>query len=221
MSLVTATVFDGGLERGWAPGDVLNAQEVVQSIANAAGVTWTAQQLLTGILDRSGAAAVSDTTPDASSIVNAMLGQAAYAGTDPNTQVGVQAGSSFRLQLLNRNSGTLTLVAGAGVSLVAGLATTAATGSGKTYLVTVTNGTPPQTFAGTTTNASAVITGLSAAQTAKLSPGMNVSGTGIPASTTVLSVQPGVGVTLSANATATGNLVALAFTPAVSIRALN
>jgi hypothetical protein len=49
---------------------------------------------------------------------------------------------------------------------------------------------------------------------------MLVTGTGIPASTTVLSVQPGVGVTLSANATATNNPVALTFSPRYTVLGL-
>jgi hypothetical protein len=47
-----------------------------------------------------------------------------------------------------------------------------------------------------------------------------VSGTGISGGTTVLSVQPGVGVTLSANATATGTLVALTFAPRIEFRGI-
>jgi hypothetical protein len=49
---------------------------------------------------------------------------------------------------------------------------------------------------------------------------MLVTGTGIPASATVLSVQPGVGFTLSANATATNNPVALTFSPRYTVLGL-
>lgn len=58
------------------------------------------------------------------------------------------------------------------------------------------------TVTGSTTSGSAVVTGLP--RTINLHVGMNVSGTGIPASTTVLSIDSATQVTLSANATATG-----------------
>jgi microcystin-dependent protein len=55
---------------------------------------------------------------------------------------------------------------------------------------------------GTRTNGSAIITGLS--DTSKMKPGYFVGGTGIPASTTILTVDSGTQITLSANATASG-----------------
>jgi len=57
---------------------------------------------------------------------------------------------------------------------------------------------------GTTTNTSAVVTGLT--NTALLVVGQPVSGTGIPAGTTILSIQSPTQVTLSANATASGTV---------------
>lgn len=220
MSLVLNSVFDGGTARLMVAGDIINMQETLQSIANAAGVTWTAANIITGILQRSGAAAVSDTTPDASSLVNALLANGGYQGGGAYSAQGIQAGSTFRLRLLNANTGTLTLVAGAGCTLSSGpfASANAPTVAASEYLLSITNGTPPQTYAATTTNASAVITGMTADQTKNITPGMSVSGTGIPASATVLSVQPGVGFTLSANATATGALIALAFTPNYTMR---
>ena len=55
---------------------------------------------------------------------------------------------------------------------------------------------------GTTTNASAAVTGLSS--TADLYIGMPVEGAGIPAGTTIASITSGTAITLSANATASG-----------------
>jgi hypothetical protein len=86
-----------------------------------------------------------------------------------------------------------------------------------------------------TTNASAVVTfnlapGMvslpigPSVQGTNITPGATVSGTGITAGTTVLGVTQGVGgitgVTLSANATATNNPVALTFGPTVKIDSL-
>jgi len=69
-----------------------------------------------------------------------------------------------------------------------------------TYPDYVTATTIVQT--GTSTNGSAVITGLS--DTTQLGAGMNVEGTGIPAATTINSVDSSTQITLSANATASG-----------------
>lgn len=62
--------------------------------------------------------------------------------------------------------------------------------------------TDPQT--GTTTNGSAVVTGLT--DTSQLIVGMEVSGTGIPGGATISSINSATQVTLSANATASGTV---------------
>lgn len=64
---------------------------------------------------------------------------------------------------------------------------------------------------GDTTNASAVVTGL--AKTSDLRAGMKVEGSGIPAATSILSVDSPTQVTLTANATATAVAAALRFFP--------
>jgi Zn-dependent alcohol dehydrogenase len=87
-------------------------------------------------------------------------------------------------------------------------------------LIKITNGTPTQVYAATTTNSSKVMTGLTQAQTSQLSVGMAVSGTGIAASSTIASVQPGTGVTLNNNMTATATNIAITFAPTVSITAI-
>lgn len=56
---------------------------------------------------------------------------------------------------------------------------------------------------GTRTNASPVVTGLS--DTANMRAGMPVSGTGIPSSTTILTVDSGTQITLSQNASSSGS----------------
>lgn len=103
------------------------------ALANAAGVTWNAATVPTGIVNlhmvRSGAAAVSDTTDVAWNIVAGMSG--AFVGM------------TFPLTLVNLNSGLLTLVAGSGVTL-AGTTTVATTVmrvyQGKVTQVTTING---------------------------------------------------------------------------------
>jgi hypothetical protein len=71
------------------------------------------------------------------------------------------------------------------------------------------------------TNASAVLTGLTQAQAQLLVPGMGVSGTGMPASGTIIGVNSSTGtVTLSGNATATGT-PAVTFFPRYDVKGLN
>lgn len=218
MSFVSNVVFDNSAQRVLVPGDIVNGNEAIQVNSTAGAATLTVQQILGPILRRSGpGAGFNDTTPTAEQIIQGIL-QGSYLGSGNLGPAGVPTGSTWRLRIINEVAFAETIVAGTGVTL-AGTTANAAS-SIKDYLFTILNGTPTQVFAATTTNASAVITGLTAAQTQLLSPGMAVTGTGIPGSTTVLSVQPGVGVTLSANATASGSLVALTFAPRVEMRAI-
>jgi hypothetical protein len=94
-------------------------------ISNAAGVTYTTAQFLTGAIFRSGAAAVSDTTPTAAAIVAAIPG--------------ASVGSGKEIVINNANSGLLTLVAGTGVTLVG--TTTVTNAKARRYQVQVTNAT--------------------------------------------------------------------------------
>ena len=64
-------------------------------------------------------------------------------------------------------------------------------------------------YTGNTTNGSPVVTNLSS--TLQLAPGMTVTGNGIPAGTTIQSVDSATQITLSNNATRTGATVALTF----------
>lgn len=99
------------------------------AIANAAGVTWTAAQALSGVIARSGAAGVSDTTPTAALLV------AAYAGLQVGGALAV--GDVVTLRVRNNNTGTLTLLAGTGVTLEG--TTTIPTVNFREYLIRFTN----------------------------------------------------------------------------------
>ena len=74
-----------------------------QLVANAAGVTLTAANIVNLVLVRSGAAGVTDTLPSAASIIAGIAG--------------AQVGSACSLLVVNTNSGTLLLSAGSGVTL--------------------------------------------------------------------------------------------------------
>lgn len=109
------------------------------AIANAAGVTYTAAQVLSRFIIRSGAVAVSDTLPTAALLLAAMANPI--------------VGSGFVFEIVNNNTGLLTLIAGAGNTLAG--TTTIATVSNRRYLVTCTNatvGTEAFTYQGLSTS---------------------------------------------------------------------
>lgn len=207
MSYVKPTVYDNGFQRQVSQGDVVAGGEVVGALTTVGAGTLTAA-LITGnsIISRSGSvAAYNDTTDTAANIISTIA---------VNNQTPMP-GSTHRLRVLNTVAFIQTLVAGTGVTLVG--VTANAASSFRDYLITLTNTTPTYIASATTTNGSAVITGMDSSKTSAVSPGQLVTGTGIPAATTVLSVQPGIGVTLSANATASSFLVGLTFSPTVTI----
>lgn len=222
MALVYPRVDDGGNVRRTFPGDLVGGGETLSALTTIGAGTLTAALLTSGLINRTGpTGAYNDTTDSAQNIINALVAQYNYgttATTGISSGVAAQPGTTFRLRHINTVAFIMTLVAGTGVTL-AGVTTNAAS-SIKEYLVTVTNGTPTQVYAVSTTNASVVITGMTQFQTAALSVGMLVTGTGIAASATVISIQPGVGVTLSGNSTATGTLVAVTFSPTVTIQSI-
>lgn len=108
---------------------------VFSTLNNAAGQTLTAAQFVGRYLDRSGAAGVSDTTPTAALLVAAV----------PNVAVG----DVHEFVIRNRNTGTLTLVAGSGVTLEG--TTTIPTVNTRRYAIRFTNvtvGTEAVTLSG-------------------------------------------------------------------------
>jgi hypothetical protein len=204
MSLVKPTVYDNGFQRRQSQGDLAGAAEVVSTLTTAGAGALTGAILATNILSRTGpGGAVADTTDTAANIITA-IGNG-------------QAGDTWRLRYINNVAFALTVTGVTGVTVTNGVVNAS---SVKDFLLTLTNATPSSVAVGTTTNASAAVTGMTAAQTALISPGQLVSGTGIAGGTTVLAVNPGVGVTLSANATTTGTLVALTFSPTVTVLGL-
>jgi len=92
------------------------------AVNNAAGVTYTPAQMLGGLIQRSGAVTVSDTTPTAALLIAAM-------GNPPD-------GASKLLTIRNANTGALTLIAGSGVTLVG--TTTIPTVNTRIYVLTKT-----------------------------------------------------------------------------------
>lgn len=217
--LQRAVIYDGATQRQLGPGDTTFGGELINSsITTVGAATISAAVLISGIINRTGpTAGYTDTTDSAQNIISNLLASQ-FVGTGALAGVGILSGLTFRVSYINTVAFAMTLAAGAGVTLGANTGVSAS--SVKDYLVTITNGTPTQVYAVTQTNASAVITGLTQLQTQALSVGQLVTGTNIPANTTIISIQPGVGVTLSAAATATLSLNAITFSPTVRVDSL-
>lgn len=211
MSALRSMVSDGGLLRQVQSGDVVAAAENIATLTTAGSGTLTAALLLSGILNRTGpVAGFVDTTDTAANLINALVGQYSYqaANTGISAGIAVPVGLSVRLRYINGVAFANTMGAGTGCTLVTANVTASLI---KDFLIQVTNGTPQQTFAVSQTNGSPVLTGLSQFQTALLSVGQLVTGTNL--SGNIISIQSGVSVTLSANATATIAVNAATFSP--------
>lgn len=184
------------------PGECILSQKKFIGLATIGAGTITAAMVLTGILNRTGpTAGYTDTFPSASSILAA----------SPT----LSTGDSF--DLIIRNTVAFALTAAAGTGIVLGSNVDIAASLVREYLLTVLSTGTEQILQVTTTNTSAVLTGLTPAQVAGLMPGMGVTGTGIQALTTILGVNSTAGtVTLSLAATATGS-VAGTFFPRIQL----
>ena len=225
MSFIKPLVFDqqSSASRLLQQGDIMAGAETYGSLATAGAGTLTAALLASNMLKRTGpGAGYTDTTDTAQNIINALLannyvGSGAVPG-GAGSSGGIQQGTTWRLRYINTVAFAMTLAAGTGVTIVANGNVNAS--SVKDYLITVTNGTPTQVFAATVDGSTKVITGMTQAQTNQLSVGQAVTGTGIAASSVIASIQPGTGVTLNNNTTVAGTLVALTFSPTVTIEGI-
>lgn len=208
MSLAKPLFRDAAMMRVAQQGDINGSAETVSTLTTVGAGALTGAILATNILSRTGpVGAVADTTDTANNIVLAV----SAAGYVP------QAGDTWRLRYINNVAFAITVTGVTGVTVTNGVVNAS---SVKDFLITLTNTTPQFIGVGNSTNGSAIITGLDMGETPFISPGMLVSGTGIPGGTTVLSVQVATGVTLSANATATNSNIAFTFSPTVTILGL-
>lgn len=208
MSYVKALTKDNGFTRDVNNGDVVAQGEVIGVLSTVGAGALTAA-LITGytLISRTGpVGAYADTVATASDIIAAL----AVNGQTPNP------GSTHRLRILNTVAFINTITTNTGVTLSG--TTAIAASSWRDFLVTLVNTTNASIGVGSTTNANAVITGLSQTAIGLISPGMTVSGAGIQAGSTVIGVNLTAGtVTLSLAATATAANVAITFSPTVSI----
>lgn len=211
MPLVKPTVFDGSIQRQMFPGDTMAQGEIMPATIVTTAITITGQQLGQGIILRNPAAGATDTIDSAANVVAALSAGLGITSI-PN-------GTTWHCRWIGTTAQTITVAATANTGVTVNRGAIAAS-SGKDFLVTVVNGTPVQTLAGTTVNASAVVSGFTATQLASLSIGMIVTNAvaGLQGTTIIsLNFQAGT-VTMSGNANATNTTpVAITFSPVITL----
>lgn len=219
MSQAHARIDRGGNDvRKAGPGDMVMDQKKLSAVVTVGNGVIAAVNILSGIINRTGpTGAYADVFDSADNILAAC----------PD----LNQGDAFEFLFLNGVAFANTPTAGAGIALVNGGVTASLV---KRFMLTVLAAGRSSIQQGITTNGSAIVsffnssTGFPSQGQAntlvakQITPGMLVSGTGIPGGATVLSVNSANGtITLSANATATSTPVtALTFTPSIEIRGL-
>ena len=168
--------------------------------------TLTVSSIMAGVVNRSGpVGAYADTLPAVSAIIAAC----------PN----LSTGDTFTFILRNTVAQANTITAGTGWTL--GSNTAVAASLVREFLCRITAHFPAKIFTCTTTNASAVLSNVSAADIADLQPGMVITGTGIGAASVILSVNPNAGtVTSTVVSTATADNIAVTANPTATIEGL-
>lgn len=237
MALAIPEIRDGsGFVRTIAPGDILGGGEAITAgkLVTIGAGTILGAAIASGIITRTGpTAGYTDTTDTANNILQALAGAANAPPALP--------GSTFRMLFINTVAFAMTLAAGRGVVLGTNGANVVncAASLVREYLLTILNNTPEVSLNANTVNNSPTVTFVlppnmlslpmgqaSNTQGLTITPGMSVTGTGVAAATTVIGITQGqggiVGVTLSANATATSAVggVSLTFSPTIEIDGL-
>jgi len=222
--LTRPQVFDPqGMSRNLFAGDLVATMEAVPAANAGTAVTLTGALLGLGMYLSSGATAVALTLDSAANIVASLAPQFGYnqnaslpAGTP--TYTAIPNGTSFRFRVIASTANAVTLSATANTGVTVNRGVTAAS-STRDYLITIANGTPAQTFAVNSTNATAVLSGLTQAQLVTLSPGMIVTNAVLGLQgTTIQSINIAAGtVTMSGNANATAIGSVVTFSPVIVV----
>lgn len=215
-----------GLSRTIYPGDLLVVGERVPATNAGTAVTLTGALLSQGIYLSSGAGAVTLTLDSAANIVAAL---ANFFGYNPNAALpagtlqyqAIPPGTAFRFKVIISTANAVTVAATANTGVTVNRGSVAASSS-RDFLVTFTNGTLAQAFAVNSTNASAVLSGLTAEQLSKLSVGMVVTNAALNLQAqTIISINLAAGtVTMSGNANATTVGTLLNFSPTLVVDGL-
>lgn len=210
MALGKPLIYDNGIPRQVSPGDTVAYGEILPATIATNAITITGTQLLSGLIQRTTTAAGTDTIDTAANIISAI------------STSGVQAGTTWRCKWVQNAAFAITVTATANTGITINLPTINAS-SVKDYLITVVNGTPATVVQALTTNTSAIITGLTTAQVAAITPGMVITNAvaGLQG-TTVIAVNIAAGsVTLSAAASATNTTpVTVNFSPVITLQGI-
>ena len=168
--------------------------------------TLTVDSIMAGVINRSGpVGAYADTLPAVSAIIAAC----------PN----LSTGDTFTFIIRNTVAQANTITIGTGWTL--GSNTAIAASLVREFLCTIVSHFPPKIFTCTTTNASKVLSNISAADLKQLQPGMAVTGTGIGAAAVISVVNPNAGtVTTTVDSTATASNIAVTANPTATIEGL-
>lgn len=216
MSQLVPIVADGVFQRNLSPGDNLCAFEpAVPAAVTTVTLSYSAAQLSSPFIVRNPAGASTDTFPTADALISAL---SSGLGDAP----GVSNGLTWRVQIVNLAAFLLTgaVTANSGVTMTRGNVAASAT---KEFLVQVTNGTPLLTATNiTTTNASPITTGWTAAQLAAVSVGQVVTNAvaGLQGTTIIAVNATAMSVTFSGNANATGSGNTITVSPTYTITGL-
>lgn len=189
--------------RAALPGEVQMSQLQYTANTTVGDSTLTVASILSGIVNRSGpVGAYADTLPTVAQLLAAC----------PQLSVG----DSFTFLLRNTVAQANTITAGTGWTL--GSNTAIAASLVREFLVTINSNKPVVIVSATTTNGNAVLTNLSDDAVKALQPGMLVTGTGISAATTLIAVNANSRTaTMSANATASGDNIAVTANPTATL----
>lgn len=215
--LLAPLVYDGGLQRRFALGDILAGAEPAipaTDTTNTALAYTPAMLLNSSVYVRNPAGVSTDTFPSADILIAAISGGMGA--------VGVTQGLSFRWRVINLSANLLTgaVTANTGATMVRGNVLASST---KDFLIQVTNGTPLLSAINiTTVNASAVTTGWTATQLAAISVGQIVTNAVANLQgTTIISINTAAGsVTFSGNANASASTNTITVSPTYTITGL-
>jgi hypothetical protein len=221
-------------------GDLLNLNEIVQTVALDNPYTYLGPELVAGDIFRTlMTAGRTDVLPTAQQIINALQGSYNIItppgnelyGIQPTRQVSLawpanlapfQPGSTFRRRITATTAFALTMSvpANSGISLAAAPydQTIIAASSWRDFLFQILSSSPTQIIAVNQTNATKPLTVPTAdlAKCNQITPGMSAYGTNIAANSKVVSVNRDTGIiTLDTNVTATLALNPVTFTPTV------
>lgn len=209
--LARPLLLDNGIARPLSDGDIMDAREIEVALTTVGAGSILAVHLGAAVLRRSGpVGGFTDTFDTAQNIVNAFAGNAnavpsgvTFGGLYIPANI-PQPGANYRWLYINTVAqamvAAVTVNGGVILSTAAGVVNTIAASLWREYRISLVNTTQQSIVQGTFSNVSAVVTGLSTAQTNLITPGQVVASVGnVTAGTTVISVQPGVGFTMSAN----------------------